>query len=98
MTDVPSTDEVRDIWVDWHLNPLPRVEGIALVPEYQRLFDAWLDGVRASERYRADATHMCSVVIERDRDYLRAAVQALPELDHEARVAVLALLDGGSDA
>lgn len=39
---VPTTDEVRDIWVDYHLDPLPRREGIALAPTYQATFDRWL--------------------------------------------------------
>lgn len=39
---VPTTDEVRDIWVDYYLNHLPRADGIALVPRYQAAFDRWL--------------------------------------------------------
>jgi len=106
MTDVPSTDDVRDIWVDYHLNPLPRAEGIALVPEYQQAFDAWLGTIRADERARM--AHLARVVpgggIRDVRSEvladLRAKVAALqshytPFSSHDAFDDVLALIDGG---
>lgn len=36
----PSMDGLRDLWVDHTLNPLPRKQGIELVPEVQAAFDA----------------------------------------------------------
>jgi len=53
MSDVPvisGADEVRDIWVDYHLDPLPRPEGVALVPTFQAEFDRWLEDERAQVR------------------------------------------------
>lgn len=38
----PTTDALRDLWVDHLLDPLPRHEGIALVPLVQAAFDQWL--------------------------------------------------------
>ncbi len=52
---VPTTEDVRDIWVDHHLNHLPRAEGIALVPEYQKAFGAWLWTVSEDEKERLEA-------------------------------------------
>jgi len=39
----PEVDEVRDVWVDHHLDPLPRALGIALVPAYQAAFERMLE-------------------------------------------------------
>ena len=38
----PTTDALRDLWVDHMLDHLPRAEGIALVPAVQADFDRWL--------------------------------------------------------
>ena len=46
-TYMPSTEELRDLWVDHKLAALPRPEGIELVPEAQAAFDQWLATVRA---------------------------------------------------
>jgi hypothetical protein len=106
MTDVPSTDDVRDIWVDYHLNPLPRAEGIALVPEYQQAFDAWLETIRAEVRAdeQAKVYAFATRMVLRRGEYLREKVEALPgaHLSGDARgvvyrAAVLALLNGDSD-
>lgn len=40
--DPPTVGHLRDLWVDWHLDPLPRSQGVALVPAYQAEFDRWL--------------------------------------------------------
>ncbi|WP_156251037.1 hypothetical protein [Pseudactinotalea terrae] len=39
----PEVDEVRDAWVDHHLDTLPRPVGVALVPAYQAAFDRMLE-------------------------------------------------------
>lgn len=82
MTDAPTTDDVRDVWVDYHLNPVaPRAEGIALVPEYQAAFDAWLETIRADERERnreADGV-AAYLAVESALIDLRAKVQKLHE-------------------
>jgi hypothetical protein len=105
MTDTPSTDDVRDIWVDYHLNPLPRAEGIGLVPEYQQTFDAWLETIRAEVRAEEQAKvyAFATRMVLRRGEYLREKVGALPTDNvgiHAviSRDDVLALLDGGSDA
>jgi len=100
--DVPSTDDVRDIWVDYHLNPLPRTEGIALVPEYQEAFDAWLETIRADERERIthNVTAEWAEAVHDYRADLRAKVEALPgwgTTEYIFRADVLALLPGASD-
>lgn len=46
-TYMPTTDELLDLWVDHKLDPLPRAEGIALVPEAQVAFDRWLASVKS---------------------------------------------------
>ena len=102
MTDGPSTDDVRDIWVDHHLNPLPRAEGIGLVPEYQAAFDAWLESVRADERGRfRESMELAESEVRSHKDRwadLRAKVEALDEsgdfLYRRAVEQVLDLIDG----
>lgn len=49
----PTTDELRDIWVDYNLNPLPRSQGIPLVETAQADFDRWLETVRAEAKAEA---------------------------------------------
>jgi len=49
----PTTDELRDIWVDYNLNPLPRSQGIPLVETAQAEFDRWLETVRAEAKAEA---------------------------------------------
>lgn len=43
----PTTDDLRDIWVDRQLDHLPTEEGIRRVPETQAAFDRWLASVKA---------------------------------------------------
>lgn len=42
MVATPTTDEIRDAWVDRALSGLSRPQALALVPEYQEAFSAWL--------------------------------------------------------
>lgn len=49
----PMTDVLRDLWVDHLLDPLPRAEGIALVPTVQTAFDRWLAEHDAEVRAKA---------------------------------------------
>lgn len=49
----PTTDELRDIWVDYNLNPLPRSQGIPLVETAQADFNRWLETVRAEAKAEA---------------------------------------------
>ena len=49
----PDIDELRDVWVDYLLNPLPRSQGIPLVPVAQAEFDRWLETVRAEAKAEA---------------------------------------------
>ncbi|UOE45923.1 hypothetical protein [Agromyces larvae] len=60
----PTTDALRDLWVDHLLNPLPRAVVIELVPEVQAAFDRLLaselaaaerrGAVKALDRVRAE--------------------------------------------
>jgi len=98
MSDVLSTDDVRDIWVDYHLNPLSRDVGIALVPAYQAAFDAWLETIRADERERMkrELWPMIGAAEADVRADLRAKIEAMAGV-HDIwlyRDDVLALLDG----
>lgn len=43
----PSTEELRDLWVDSKLAPLPRPVGIPLVPAVQAEFDLWIATIKA---------------------------------------------------
>lgn len=49
----PSLDQLRDLWVDHLLDPLPRREGIALVPDVQAAFDRWLAAERVEVAAKA---------------------------------------------
>ncbi|MFJ2619707.1 hypothetical protein [Glutamicibacter sp. NPDC087344] len=49
----PTTDGIRDIWVDRKLYHLPKSTGIALVPTVQAEFDRWLEQVRAEAKREA---------------------------------------------
>jgi len=51
--------------------------------------------VRADER--DTATSVAAEMMNRAWTNLRAEMEALPELDHEARIAILNLIDGSSD-
>lgn len=44
---VPDLDQVREIWVDYHLDPLPRAVGVPLVPVYGAAFDEMVRRVTA---------------------------------------------------
>jgi hypothetical protein len=50
--EAPTTDEVRDIWVDWNLNPLPREQGVALVK--RRRLACWWSGHRIDRTTRPE--------------------------------------------
>lgn len=60
----PTTDELRDIWVDYNLNPLPRSQGIPLVETAQADFDRWLETVRAEAKAEAWDECMSSAYID----------------------------------
>lgn len=49
----PDVDDLRDLWVDRKLDPLPRAQGIELVPTVQAAFDGWLEQVRAEAKQEA---------------------------------------------
>lgn len=49
----PDVDDLRDLWVDRKLDPLPRAQGIELVPTVQAEFDRWLETVRAEAKAEA---------------------------------------------
>lgn len=49
----PTTDELRDIWVDYNLNPLPRSQGISLIETAQADFTRWLESVRDEAKAEA---------------------------------------------
>ncbi|WP_413455971.1 hypothetical protein ACLQ8T_05685 [Glutamicibacter sp. FR1] len=55
---MPTTDDLRDLWVDSKLDHLPRHLGIPLVPTVQAEFDRWLETVRAEAK--AEAWDACS--------------------------------------
>lgn len=42
-----TESNLRDVWVDYLLDPLPRSQGIAQVPRVQAQFDEWIAGIRA---------------------------------------------------
>ena len=49
----PDVDDLRDLWVDRKLDPLPRAQGIELVPTVQAEFDRWLETIRAEAKAEA---------------------------------------------
>ena len=51
----PTTDALRDLWVDHLLDPLPRSEGIERVPAVQAEFDRWLRDIKAQAWYEGYA-------------------------------------------
>lgn len=61
---MPTTDDVRDVWVDRKLYHLPKSTRIALVPTVQAEFDRWVETVRAEAK--AEAWDECarSIVYE----------------------------------
>lgn len=77
--DPPTVGHLRDLWVDWHLDPLPRSQGVALVPAYQAEFDRWLAEHDAQVlRDAADAYRsgdLTGMFLSRD-DYSRAWLRA----------------------
>lgn len=56
---MPTTDDVRDIWVDRKLHHLPKSTRTALVPTVQAEFNRWLDKIRFDAYNEgAEATHI----------------------------------------
>lgn len=49
----PSMNELRDLWVDHKLDPLPRSQGIPLVPTVQAEFDRFIAGIRGEAKAEA---------------------------------------------
>lgn len=56
---MPTTDDVRDVWVDRKVYHLPKSTRTALVPTVQAEFDRWLETVRAEAKAEAlnEAAH-----------------------------------------
>lgn len=50
---MPTTDDVRDVWVDRKVYHLPNSSAIALVPTVQAEFNRWLETVRAEAKAEA---------------------------------------------
>ena len=50
---MPTTDDVRDVWVDRKVYHLPKSTRTVLVPTVQAEFDRWLETVRAEAKAEA---------------------------------------------